>query len=130
MSAAARTVSCWALQRVTVTRFAQFARVYRRAYDHGGMTADTYFLLTVVGLPLLILAIAVLAGCLYRDGYERLLDWKPTRSPKREAELICGDVEQMLNALNRYRRSRGVPELSLEQIAQRAGARADRRPAA
>jgi len=84
------------------------------------MTANTYFFATVLGLPLLILAIAMLAGRFNRDGNEHLLDWKPTRSPSREAELRVGDIEQMLGALNRYRRSRGAAELSLEKISERA----------
>jgi hypothetical protein len=86
------------------------------------MTADGYFFFMVLGLPLLILAIAMLAGCLYRDGYERLLDWKPTRSPSREAELQLGETQQMLSSINRYRRSRGAQERSLEEITKHAWA--------
>ncbi len=86
------------------------------------MTTDGYFFFMVLGLPLLLLAIAMLAGCFYRDGYERLLDWKPTRSPKREAELQLGETHQMLSALNRYRRSRGAPERSLQEITEHAWA--------
>jgi hypothetical protein len=93
------------------------------------MTADTYFFATVLGLPLLMLAIAMLGGWLYRGGDERLLDWKPTRSPTREAELRVGEVEQMLNALNGYRRSRGAPELSLDEIGERSWDGLDERPA-
>jgi hypothetical protein len=86
------------------------------------MTPDGYFFFMVLGLPLLILVIAMLGGCLYRGGYEQLLDWKPTRSPKREAELALGDTHQMLSALNRYRRSRGAPERSLQEITEHAWA--------
>ena len=93
------------------------------------MTADRYFFLMVLGLPLLMLVIAMLAGLLYRGGYERLLDWKPTRSPSREAELEVGETQQMLNALNRYRRSRGAPERSLEEVLEHAWASIDRRHA-
>jgi hypothetical protein len=93
------------------------------------MTAHGYFLLMVLGLPLALLTIAMLAGRFYRDGYERLLDWKPTRSPKREAELSIGDTEQMLSAINRYRRSRGAPERSLEEISNHAWAELDRHDA-
>jgi hypothetical protein len=46
-----------------------------------------YFLSMVLGLPLVILALALLAGHFHRDGYAELLDWKPTRSPEREVEL-------------------------------------------
>jgi hypothetical protein len=86
------------------------------------MSANGYFFFMVLGLPLLILAIAMLAGCLYRDGYERLLDWKPTRSLHREAELEVGDTQQMLSAVNRYRRSRGARERSLQEITERTWA--------
>jgi hypothetical protein len=89
------------------------------------MTPNVYFFSMVVGLPLLMLAIALLAGRFYRDGYERLLDWKPTRSPQREAELEIGETHQMLSALNRYRRSRGAPERSLQEITEHTWAALD-----
>ncbi len=89
------------------------------------MTPNSYFVLMVLGLPLAILAIAMLAGYLYRGSYERLLDWKLTRSPEREAELD-GDTRQMLGALNRYRRSRGAPERSLEEITEHPWTELDR----
>jgi hypothetical protein len=74
----------------------------------------------VLGLPVVILAVALLAGHLNRDGYAELLDWKPTRSPQREIELELSDVEQMLAAQNRHRRRRGAPERTLEQVTERA----------
>ena len=83
------------------------------------MTDDTYYLLVVLGLPTILLVIAMLAGYFYRGGNERLLDWKPTRSPRREAELQHGETHQMLTAVNRYRRMRGAPERSLQQVADR-----------
>ena len=82
--------------------------------------AETYFLGMVFGLPVLLLVISLLAGLLYREGPEELLDWRPTRSPEKEAELEHGDVHQMLAALNRYRRARGAPERSLEEATERA----------
>jgi hypothetical protein len=82
--------------------------------------AETYFLSVVVGLPLLLLAIALLAGYLHRDENAELLDWKPTRSPEREVELELSDVDQMLAAQNRHRRRRGAPERTLEEVAERA----------
>ena len=81
------------------------------------MSANTYYLLMVVGLPVVFLAIALLATRFHRDD-ARVLDWKPTRSDSREAELHAGDVEQMLDALNKYRRLRGAPERSLQEITQ------------
>jgi hypothetical protein len=82
---------------------------------------ETYFLLIVLGTPLLILILALLAAR-SRRGNEDILDWKPTRSPEREAELQKSDVAQMLAAQNRYRRMRGAPERTLEQVAGSAWA--------
>jgi hypothetical protein len=81
--------------------------------------SQAFFLGMVFGLPLVVLLIALVAGHLHRDDTEELLDWRPTRSPEREAQLVQGDVEQMLTALNRYRRLRGAPERSLEEVAER-----------
>jgi hypothetical protein len=83
---------------------------------------ETYFLGVVLGLPLLMLAIALLAGYLHRDENAELLDWKPTRSPEREVELELSDVDQMLAAQNRHRRRRGAPERTLEEVTERARA--------
>lgn len=88
--------------------------------------AQTYFLAMVLGLPLVLLAIALLAGYLHGDGYADLLDWKPTRSPQREAELELSEVEQMLAAQNVHRRRRGAPERTLDEIAQHAWAGLER----
>ena len=82
--------------------------------------AETYFLCMVLGLPLVVLVVALLAGHFNRDGYAELLDWKPTRSPQREIELELSDVEQMLAAQNRHRRRRGAPERTLEEVTERA----------
>jgi hypothetical protein len=82
--------------------------------------AQTYFLVMVFGVPLGLLVIAMLGSFLYRGGSAELLDWKPTRSPKREAELQLNDVHQMLAAQNRYRRQRGAPERSLEEVIEHA----------
>jgi hypothetical protein len=84
------------------------------------MADETYCLIVVLGLPLTVVVIAMLGGCFYRGGNERLLDWKPTRSPGREAELQHGETREMLDSLNRYRRMRGVPERSLRQVSEYA----------
>jgi hypothetical protein len=85
---------------------------------------EAYFLAMVLGLPALLLGVCMVAGLLYREGPEELLDWRPTRSLEKEAELAQGDVVQMLAALNRYRRARGVPEQTLEEATERVwGAR-------
>jgi hypothetical protein len=84
--------------------------------------AQTYFLVMVLGVPLGLLVIAMLGSHLYGGGSAELLDWKPTRSPKREAELQLNEVHQMLAAQNRYRRERGAPERSLEEVTEHAWA--------
>jgi hypothetical protein len=81
--------------------------------------AEAYFLAMVFGLPLLVASIALLAGHFYRGGPDELLDWQPTRSPQREVELEVGEVQQMLAALNRYRRLRGAPERTLDELLER-----------
>jgi hypothetical protein len=85
--------------------------------------AQIYFLAMVVGVPLCIVLIAMLAGYFYPGGPEEILDWKPTRSPAREAELQRLEVDQMLAAQNRYRRQRGAPVRSLEEVTEDAWAR-------
>jgi hypothetical protein len=89
---------------------------------------ELYFVAMVFGPPIALLLLALLAGLAHRDVTD-VLDWKPTRSPKREAELRSSEVSQMLEAQNRYRRLRGEPERTLEEIldAYIAGPTADRR---
>jgi hypothetical protein len=81
--------------------------------------AGAYFWIVGLFVPLSLLAIAMLASLFAHDGYPEL-DWKPTRSRKREAELELNEIDQMLAAQNRYRRLRGAPERSLEEITERA----------
>lgn len=88
--------------------------------------AQTYFLAMVFGFPLVLVAIAMLAGYVHGDGYSEFLDWKPTRSPEREAELEHGEVEQMLAAQNLHRRRRGAPERTLEEVTGQAWAGLER----
>lgn len=88
--------------------------------------AQAYFLAMVLGLPLALVALALLAGYVHGDGYSDLLDWKPTRSPQREAELELSEVEQMLAAQNRHRLRRGAPERTLDEITEHAWAGLER----
>jgi hypothetical protein len=81
---------------------------------------QTYFLSMALGVPLLLLSLALIAGHFNRDGYAELLDWKPTRSPELEVELELGDIQQMLAAQNRHRRRRGAPERTLEEVTEGA----------
>ena len=79
-----------------------------------------FVLVMLLGVPLSMVVVAMLAAHFHRDGYADLLDWKRTRSPELEAELELGDVDQMLAAQNRYRRQRGAPERSLEEATEHA----------
>ena len=81
---------------------------------------QAYFLTMVLGVPLLLLSLALIAGHFHRDGYAELLDWKPTRSPEREVELELGDIQQMLAAQNRHRRRRGAAERTLDEVIEGA----------
>jgi hypothetical protein len=76
---------------------------------------ELYFLAVVFGPPATLLVIALLAGLAHRDVTD-VLDWKPTRSPKREMELRSSEISQMLEAQNRYRRLRGEPERTLDEV--------------
>jgi hypothetical protein len=83
---------------------------------------QAYFLAMELGLPALLVAIALAGAGLHRGGNARLLDWKPTRSPQREVELELGELDQMLSAQNRYRRARGLPARSLDDVSRQAWA--------
>jgi hypothetical protein len=89
----------------------------------GISVASFYFLVMVLGIPLIIGLLAIVVGYLYRGhdaGYlyrddAEVLDWKPTRSPETEARLHSDEIDQLLAAQNELRRRRGAPERSLEQ---------------
>ena len=66
--------------------------------------ASAYFLGMVVGVPLALALLAVLAGYLFRDSDAEVLDWRPTRSPEREAELQLSELDQMRASLEALRR--------------------------
>jgi hypothetical protein len=80
--------------------------------------AHLYFLAMALGFPLVILLLALVGGYLSRRSDAEVLDWKPTRSPEREAELSINDIDQMRASLNDLRRRRGAGERSLEQAAE------------
>jgi hypothetical protein len=77
--------------------------------------ADLYFLAMSLGVPAILLLIAIFAGLAHPD-VKDVLDWEPTRSPKRASELQSSELDQMLEAGNRYRRLRGEPERTLEEV--------------
>lgn len=78
---------------------------------------EVAFLSVVLGGPLLMCLIALVGSHFYQGDNASLIDWKPTRSAEAEARMKRSDVEQMLAAVNRYRRARGASERSLEEIA-------------
>jgi hypothetical protein len=77
---------------------------------------DTFTLIVIVGLVLMVLAVLAL-GMFYPGSGAEQLDWKPTRSPQVEAENEVDDVAQMLEAQNERRRRRGLPDRTEEEIA-------------
>jgi hypothetical protein len=89
------------------------------------MTPELYFLLMILGVPVAILGIAIVGARFYDDGTEQLLDWKPRRSARKEAELYVSDTQDLLTAVNRYRRLRGAPDRSLEEITEHSWANLD-----
>ncbi len=66
--------------------------------------ASAYFLGMVVGVPLALALLAILAGYLCRDRDTEVLDCRPTRSPEREAELQLSELDQMRASLDALRR--------------------------
>lgn len=68
------------------------------------------FLAFVLGIPLLLLLIALVSGLLYRGGEAGLIDWQLTRSPETEVSLQTSEVEQLMAALAELRRRRGAGE--------------------
>lgn len=67
------------------------------------------------GLGIVVVAL-LLIGKYYPGSGAEVLDWQPTRSAQLEAELEQGDIDQMLDAQNRWRRLRGAPERTLEDL--------------
>jgi hypothetical protein len=76
---------------------------------------DTFPLIVLGGIGIVVLAI-VLVARFYPGSGADLLDWQPTRSYETELELEMEDVQQMLDAQNEYRRKRGEPELTEDEV--------------
>src|SRR5215207_5611517 len=89
-------------------------RMSRADYAAG---IDTFTVIVVVGLLLMVLAVLAL-GHFYPGSGAEQLDWKPTRSPHVEAENEIDDVAQMLEAQNERRRRRGLPDRTEEDVAE------------
>jgi hypothetical protein len=71
------------------------------------------------GLLVFFVVTVLLLGVFSKRSALDILDWKPTRSPELEAQNEVDDVDQMLAAQNEYRRRRGMPESTLDDVLQR-----------
>jgi hypothetical protein len=78
-----------------------------------------FILLTLAMVGFIVLLLVLLARAYPGSGAD-LVDWKPTRSPELEAQLEVDDLEQMIEAQNKYRRRRGVPDLTEADAEQMA----------
>jgi len=58
----------------------------------------------------------LLLGIFSKRSASEYLDWKPTRSPRVEAQNDIDDITQMIDAQNELRRKRGLPERDEEEI--------------
>ena len=79
------------------------------------------FVWVMVGLFVLLIVIVLLLGLFYPGSGAEQLDWRPTRSPEVEAQNEIDDMDQMLEATNRKRRARGLPDLSEGDMHARVG---------
>jgi hypothetical protein len=79
-----------------------------------------FIALTIGLLVLLFLIMVVLARAFERNSVADIIDWKPTRSPEVEAQNEIDDVRQMIEAQNEYRRKRGAPEITEEDVERQA----------
>ena len=77
---------------------------------------DTFTLVSTVLVGALIVTV-VLLGVFSKRSALDILDWKPTRSPRVEAENEVDDIEQMVAAQNELRRRRGLPDRDEDEIA-------------
>jgi hypothetical protein len=76
--------------------------------------------LTLGLLVLLFLILVALARAFEGNRVADIIDWKPTRSPEAEAQNEIDDVRQMIEAQNVYRRKRGAPEITEEDVERQA----------
>ena len=77
------------------------------------------FLAFVVGLPILLLTIALVGGHVYRGNETALIDWQPTRSAETEIKLQDKELDQLLGAVNALRRRRGATARSVDRATGR-----------
>ena len=74
------------------------------------------FPLYVLGGIAVVVGLLVLLGKIYPGSGADLLDWGSTRSYEHQVELEMQDVDQMIEAQNAYRRKRGAPELTEDDV--------------
>jgi hypothetical protein len=74
------------------------------------------FPLYVFGGIVLVVGLLVLLAKLYPGSGADLLDWGSTASYEQQIELEMQDVDQMIEAQNAYRRKRGAPELTEDEV--------------
>ena len=88
---------------------------------------ELLFLLVTLGTPAAICIVAVIGAHFHEQDNTELLDWRPALTPEREAHLRHRELEEMLDAVNRYRRQRGESPRTLEEISSRPAAARRRR---
>jgi hypothetical protein len=76
---------------------------------------DPFPLIVLGGIAIVVAALVLLARFYPGSGAD-LLDWQPTRSYETEIELEMEDVQQMIDAQNEYRRKRGMPEVTEDEV--------------
>jgi len=79
-----------------------------------------FIALTLGLLVLLFVIMVVLARAFQGHSVADLLDWKPTRSPRVEAQNEVDDVRQMIDAQNALRRKRGAKEITEADVERQA----------
>ena len=89
-----------------------------RASTLGGEPMD--FILLSLGMVGFIVLLLVLLARAYPGSGADLVDWRPTRSYEDEARLESEDLDQMMEAQNEYRRRRGVPDLTEDDVRRMA----------
>lgn len=70
------------------------------------------FVLATIGMVGFIVLALVMLGRAYPGSGADLVDWKPTQSYEVQAQLEVDDIDQMIEAQNRYRRKRGAKEIT------------------
>ena len=74
------------------------------------------FPLYVMGGIAVVVGLLVLLAKIYPGSGADLLDWGPARSYEHQIELEMQDIDQMIEAQNAYRRKRGAPELTEDEV--------------